>query len=72
MKEEKKPIEIWQTPDGSWTWEVHKKYKKPKGEEKNPYARWFCKVKSPFTPQGEWGDVYISEIKSVAKLKKVI
>lgn len=63
-----KPIEIWQTPDGSWRWEVYKKYQKPDNEAKNPYARWFCKVKSPFVPQGELGDVYVREIKSVARM----
>jgi hypothetical protein len=81
---ENRPIEVWSTPDGSWKWEVYKKYQKPANEAKNPYARWFCKVKSPFTPQGELGDVYIREIKSHAhkvfeekaiakkKLKKVM
>jgi hypothetical protein len=62
-----KPIEIWTTPDGSWTWEVYKKYQKPAGESKNPYARWFCRVKSPFVPQGELGDVYVNEITKYAR-----
>lgn len=66
---EGKPIEVWETPDGSWRWEVYRKYQKPEKESKNPYARWFCKVKSPFAPQGEIGDVYVREIKSVAKKK---
>jgi len=61
-----KPLEVWSTPDGSWTWEVYRKYQKPKGEASNPYARWFCKVKSPFVPNGELGDVYIKDIKSHA------
>ncbi len=65
---ENKPIEVWSTPDGSWKWEVYKKYQKPDKESKNPYARWFCKVKSPFTPQGELGDVYVKEIKSHARM----
>lgn len=62
-----KPIETWQTPDGTWTWEVYKKYQKPENEAKNPFARWFCKVKSPFT-RGSWdmGDVYVKEIKDYA------
>jgi hypothetical protein len=64
------PIEIWETPDGSWRWEVYRKYQKPKGEASNPYARWFCKVKSPFVPKGELGDVYVKEIKSVARRVK--
>jgi hypothetical protein len=82
--DEGRPIEIWESPDGSWRWEVYKKYQKPEKEAKNPYARWFCKVKSPFVPQGELGDVYVREIKgyarkifeekakSKAKLKKVM
>jgi hypothetical protein len=59
-------MEVWQSADGSWTWEVYKKYQSPEGETKNPYARWFCKVKTPIVPEGELGDVYISEIRSVA------
>lgn len=66
---ENRPIEVWETPDGSWRWEVYKKYQKPEKEAKNPFARWFCKVKSPFVPQGELGDVYVKEIKSVARKK---
>ena len=71
-----KPIEVWVSPDGTWRWEVYRKYQTPKGEAKNPYARWFCKVKSPFVPQGELGDTYIRDIKAHAvkleKLKKVV
>ena len=69
------PLEVWRTPDGSWTWEVYRKYQK---DDNKPYARWFCKVKSPFTPDGELGDVYVSEIKTYAtkvsdkKLGKVL
>jgi hypothetical protein len=67
-----KPIEVWQTPDGSWRWEVYKKYQKPDKESQNPFARWFCKVFSPITREqmssgSELGDVYIKDIKSVAK-----
>lgn len=65
--DEHRPIEVWETPDGSWKWEVYKKYQKPDKESKNPYARWFCKVKSPFVPHGELGDVYVREIKSHAR-----
>jgi len=65
-----KPIEVWESADGSWKWEVYKKYQKPEGEAKNPYARWFCKVKSPFVPQGELGDVYIKDIKAHARKVK--
>ena len=66
--DENRPIEIWSTPDGSWTWEVYKKYQKPDKESKNPHARWFCRVKTQFVPQGELGDVYVSDIKSHARM----
>lgn len=56
--------EVWQA--GTWTWFVKKKYQSPEAEAKNPYARWFCDVVTPMCPDGELGDVYLSEIKSVA------
>ena len=59
------PYEIW--TNGSWTWNVLKKYQKPSLEAKNPYARWFCLVVTPMTgPLGDMGDVYVSDIKSNA------
>jgi hypothetical protein len=66
-----KPIEVWQTPDGSWTWEVYKKYQK---DDDKPYARWFVKAKSPFVPEGELGDEYVEGIKkhAIKKLEKVV
>lgn len=60
------PYEVWQTPDGSWTWKVLKKYQAPDKESSNPYSRWFCFVTSPFCEYGEMGDVYVAEIKSQA------
>ncbi len=64
-----KPIEVWS--DGSWTWEVYKKYQKPENEAKNPYARWFCKVLTPIVPEGELGDVYVRDIqKSASRISK--
>ena len=43
---------------------VLKKYQNAENEAKNPYARWFCAVKSNFTyGEFELGDVYVSEIK---------
>ena len=57
------PYEIWETADASWQWHVLKKYQ---ADDNKPYGRWFCLVKSPFTPNGELGDVYVSEIKSNA------
>ena len=63
------PYEIWKA--GDWEWRMLKKYQNPDNEKKNPYARWFCAVKSPFT-YGSWeyGDTYISDIASVARKVK--
>ena len=58
--------EVWQSVDGSWTWYVLKKYQSPENEAKNQYARWFCMVVTPSVPKGEYGDVYVSEIKEYA------
>lgn len=63
MRPKTNPYEVWQSPDGSWTWNVLKKWQ---ADDNKPYARWFCNVVSPFTPHGEMGDVYVSEIKSQA------
>lgn len=62
----RKPIEVWRSYNGTWTWEVYKKYQKPEKEVGNPYARWFCKVYTPIVPEDELGDVYVSEIKKNA------
>ncbi len=58
------PYEIWEYRD--WEWHVLKKYQNPEAEAKNPYARWYCLVKSPYVPEGELGDVYVQDIKGVA------
>ena len=58
--------EVWQSIDGFWTWYVLKKYQTPENEAKNLYARWLCKVVTPIVPDGEYGDVYVSEIKEYA------
>jgi hypothetical protein len=55
------PYETW--VGGTWTWFVLKKWQ---ADDAKPYARWFCFVTSPFCPEGEYGDVYVSEIKSQA------
>ncbi|HUW66509.1 MAG TPA: hypothetical protein VMW20_00490 [Candidatus Nanoarchaeia archaeon] len=61
------PYEIWISRDGTWQWRVLKKYKAPESEAKDPYARWFCAVKSPYTYGSfELGDTYCREIYSVA------
>jgi hypothetical protein len=63
---EENAYEVWATPDRSWRWYVLRKYASQATEDKNPYARWLCKVYSPFCPDGEMGDTYISDIKRVA------
>ena len=58
------PIEVWAA--NGWEWRVLRKYSK---YDDKPYARWFCYVSSPFVgayPDGEYGDVYVSEIKGSA------
>ncbi|HRR49606.1 MAG TPA: hypothetical protein P5293_06610 [Bacteroidales bacterium] len=58
----KNPYEIWVNNQG-WEWRVLKKYQTPEKEMKNPYARWFCAVKSPFTYGSyEYGDTYVKDI----------
>lgn len=68
-----KPYEVYRSellPD--WEWRVLKKYQKEENEKINPYARWFCAVKSPMT-YGAWeyGDVYVSEILKDAQAYKI-
>ena len=59
------PYEIWQS--GDWEWRVLKKWQNPDAEKKNPYARWFCAVKSPYTYGGyDMGDVYVKDVTSNA------
>jgi hypothetical protein len=48
--------------DGEWTYYVLKKYQTPENEAKNLYARWYCMTTSPLTPQGEYGDAYVSTV----------
>jgi len=62
-REKDNPYEIWE--GNGFEWRVLKKYQKPELEAKNPYARWYCAVSSPYTwGSHEYGDVYVSEIKS--------
>ena len=61
--------EVWQSVepllgDGIWTWYVLKKWQ---GDDSQPYARWFCDVVTPICPNGELGDVYVADVKSVAR-----
>lgn len=55
------PYEIWEA--SGWKWAILKKWQT---DDDKPYARWFCFVTSPFCPGGEYGDVYVSEIKGHA------
>lgn len=57
------PYEIWENQRAGWKWLVLKKWQV---DDDKPYARWFCKVSSPMCPEGELGDVYVSEIKQYA------
>ena len=66
MRKPDNPYEVWVSADGSWEWHVLKKYQSPTNEAKNQYARWLCLVKTPYVPDGEMGDVYISDIKENA------
>jgi hypothetical protein len=63
MRKLNDPYEVWESFDGSWQWNV---LKKNQVKDDKPYASWFCMVKSPFVPDGEMGDVYVSEIKDHA------
>lgn len=61
--EQKKPIETWESVDGTFTYNVYRKYQKPHLEAKNPYARWFCGTVSPYTHGSEeLGDGYVKDI----------
>jgi len=67
------PYEIWVGVGKfeGWTWRVLKKYLSPENEAKNPYARWFCDVSSPFTyDSSDLGDAYIKDITPYARMIK--
>lgn len=53
--------EVWS--NGNWTWYVLKKWQV---DDNKPFARWFCDVVTPMCPNGEMGDVYVSDIKTCA------
>ncbi len=56
--------EVWQSYDGTWTYFVLKKYQSSEKEAQNPYARWYCMVRSPATTaRGDVGDVYVATVK---------
>ena len=59
-----KPYETYRNEQAVFEWRVLKKYQIPEREAENPYARWYCAVRSPMTYDSwEYGDVYVSEIK---------
>lgn len=58
------PYEVWKSPDGTWTWNVLKKWQ---ADDEKPFARWFCFVTSPYCPDGEYGDTYVNDIKQNAE-----
>jgi hypothetical protein len=76
MNKERKvdnPYEVYRSKVlPNWEWRVLRKYQNEENEKKNPYARWFCAVKSPMT-WGEWeyGDVYVKDILEVSEAYKV-
>jgi len=55
--------EVWTSFDGTWKWYVLKKWQ---ADDNKAFARWFCLVKSPIVPDGEYGDTYVSDIKRYA------
>lgn len=57
------PYEVWESRDG-WQWRV---LKKCQIDDNKPFARWFCLVTTPQLPEGELGDVYVSEVKRNAR-----
>ena len=59
------PYEVWRA--GDWEWRVLKKYQSPAKEAQNPYARWFCAVKSPHTfGSYDLGDTYVKDVQEYA------
>ncbi len=60
------PYEVWEDNHFGWTWNVLKKWQ---ADDNKPFARWFCNVVTPIMPNGEMGDVYVSEIKKRAVKK---
>lgn len=57
------PYESWATPIG--VYHVLKKYKGPKGEAADPFARWFTFCDNEY---GEVGDMYAADIKKFGTL----
>ena len=63
-----KPYETYKNEMAGFEWRVLKKYQNEENEAKNPYARWYCAVKSPYTYDAwEYGDVYVKEVKDMGR-----
>lgn len=62
------PYEVYRNAYG-WEWRVLKKYQTPDNEAKNPLARWFCFVTSPWCTDGEYGDTYVKDIQENGGVK---
>lgn len=60
------PLEVWQWDAGRVRWLVLRRYQSPHREASRRYARWYCLVFSPVTPQGEYGDCYVADVKKLA------
>ena len=56
------PYAVYEDARTGWRWEVLHTWKGKDSEDKDPYSRWFCLVKSPFVPDGEMGDTYRKDI----------
>ena len=62
------PYETYVNNMAGFEWRVLKKYQNEENEAKNPYARWYCAVRSPYTYDAwEYGDVYVSEVKKMGR-----
>ena len=55
--------------DGEWRWEVLKAYANDNAAE---YARWMCRVSSPYTfGSADMGDTYVEEVVGYGTLVEV-
>ena len=50
--------QVYQDNAGQWTYFVLKHYQSEEKAKDNPFARYFCLVKSPIVPKGEYADCY--------------
>lgn len=61
------PYQVWQSPNGKYEWRVLKTYQLSRDEDK-PGARWYCALTNPsIYPDYKYGDVYVKDIKAVAR-----